>query len=289
MAWVNDVIQGILLGGLYALFAAGLSLVFGVMRLVNLAHGDLSILAAYLALVIVTPLGINPFLTIPIVMVVMAGTGYVLQRGLLNRALDEGVLPPILVTFGISIIIQNLLLEGFTANSRGLDAGVIEARAVTITEQVAIGWFPLLTMVTAVVVLLALHLFLTRTRTGRAFRATSDHQRAAQLMGINNRHLYGLATALALAMVALAGIFVGIRTTFSPFSGPLLLIFAYEVVIIGGLGSLWGTLIGGFLLGIAQTIGAHIDQGWGVLAGHLLFLAILAFRPTGLFAKQVDA
>jgi branched-chain amino acid transport system permease protein len=288
VAWVNDIIQGILLGGLYALFAAGLSLIFGVMRLVNLAHGDFSVLAAFIALALVGPLDINPFITIPLVMVIMAVFGYVLQRGLLNFALDAGPMPPILATFGIAIIIQNLLLETFSANSQGLDAGRIESEAITLSDQLAVGWFPLLTLVTSVVVLLALQLFLSRTRMGRAFRATSDNQRAAQLMGIDNKHLYGLAMALSLATVAIAGVFLGIRTTFSPSVGPARLIFGYEAVIIGGLGSLWGTLVGGILLGVAQTLGSHISQGWGILAGNILFLVVLAFRPQGLFAKQVQ-
>jgi branched-chain amino acid transport system permease protein len=287
VVWVNDVIQGILLGGLYALFAAGLSLIFGVMRLVNLAHGDFSILAAYIALVIVGSLHINPFYTIVLVAIVMAMFGYLIQRGLFNKAMDAGQVPAVLVTFGIAIIIQNLLQQGFTANSKGLDAGSIENVAIKVSGQIVIGWFPLITLLVSVAVLFGLQVFLGRTRTGRAFRATADHQRAAQLMGIDNRHLYGMAMAFALATVAIGGVFIGIRTTFSPSAGPLRLIFAYEAVIIGGLGSLWGTLVGGVLLGIAQIIGDHAHQGFGVLAGHILFLAILAFRPQGLFAKQV--
>jgi branched-chain amino acid transport system permease protein len=286
--WVNDIIQGILLGGLYALFAAGLSLVFGVMRLVNLAHGDFSILAAYISLVIVGSLHINPFYTIVLVMIVMAVFGYVIQRGLFNFAMDAGPMQAILATFGIAIIIQNLLLERFTANSKGLDAGWIENAIIRLSGQVVIGWFPLITVMASVVVLFGLQFFLSRTRLGRAFRATADNQRAAQLMGIDNRHLYGMAMAFALAIVAIGGVFIGIRTTFSPSAGPLRLIFAYEAVIIGGLGSLWGTLVGGIVLGIAQVLGDHIQQGWGMLAGHLVFLAILAFRPQGLFAKQAQ-
>jgi branched-chain amino acid transport system permease protein len=278
----------VLLGGLYALFAAGLALVFGVMKLVNLAHGDFGILAAYIALVLVTSLNINPFYTLIIVMIIMAVFGYVIQRGLFNFAMDAGIMQAVLATFGIAIIIQNLLLEGFTANSKGLDAGSIENAVITISNQVTIGWFPLITLIASVVVLLGLQAFLSRTRMGRAFRATADNQRAAQLMGIDNRHLYGMAMAVALAIVAIGGVFIGIRTTFSPSAGPFRLIFAYEAVIIGGLGSLWGTLVGGIVLGIAQVIGDHIHQGAGMLVGHLVFLAILAFRPQGLFAKSVQ-
>lgn len=288
MVWVNDIIQGILLGGLYALFAAGLSLVFGVMRLVNLAHGDFSILAAYIALAIVGSLKINPFYTIVLVMIVMGIFGYIIQRGLFNFAMDAGPMQAILATFGIAVIIQNLLLEQFTANSKGLDAGRIENGFIKISNSIVIGWFPLITIIVSVIVLLGLQVFLSRTRLGRAFRATADNQRAAQLMGIDNRHLYGMAMAFALAIVAIGGVFIGIRTTFTPLAGPMRLIFAYEAVIIGGLGSLWGTLIGGMVLGIAQVMGDHMHQGWGILVGHLVFLAILAFRPQGLFAKQVQ-
>lgn len=288
MIWVNDIIQGILLGGLYALFAAGLSLVFGVMKLVNLAHGDFSIMAAYIALAIGGSLDVNPFYTIIIVAIIMAVFGYAVQRGLFNFAMDAGPMQAILATFGIAIIIQNLLLEGFTANSKGLDAGRVENAVMTISDQIAIGWFPLITMLVSVAVLLGLQFFMSRTRMGRAFRATADNQRAAQLMGIDNRHLYGMAMAFALAIVAIAGVFIGIRTTFNPSIGPMRLIFAYEAVIIGGLGSLWGTLVGGIVLGIAQVMGDHASQGWGILVGHLVFLAILAFRPKGLFAKQVQ-
>jgi branched-chain amino acid transport system permease protein len=288
MVWVNDIIQGILLGGLYALFAAGLALVFGVMKLVNLAHGDMSIMAAYISLVIVGSLHINPFYTLILVMIIMAVFGYVIQRGLFNFAMDAGPMQAILATFGIAIIIQNLLLERFTANSKGLDAGRIENQFIRVSDQIVIGWFPLITLLTSVLVLFSLQLFLARTRTGRAFRATADNQRAAQLMGIDNRHLYGMAMALALAIAAIGGVFIGIRTTFNPLAGPVRLIFAYEAVIIGGLGSLWGTLVGGMVLGIAQVLGDHIHQGWGMLVGNLVFLAILAFRPQGLFAKQVQ-
>ena len=288
MAWVNAVVQGILVGGLYALLAVGLSLVFGVMRLVNLAHGDLAILAAYLALVLGDHAGLSPWLAIPVVVAVMALVGFVLQLGILNFTLDSD-LAPLLATFGIAVIIQNALLEEFSFNSQGLDGGAIETESIRITDEVAIGWFPLLTLVAAVVLLGALQLVIGRTALGRALRATSDDRRAAQLVGIDNRRLYGIAMAISLATAAVAGIFLAIRTTFDPSAGPVRLIFAFEAVIIGGLGSLWGTLVGGIVLGVAQAIGAQIDPGWGVLAGHLVFLAVLVLRPQGLFGRPVRA
>lgn len=286
MAWVNAVIQGILLGGLYALFATGLSLVFGVMRLVNLAHGDLSILAAFLLVAIVDSIGLDPWLGLVLVVPAMFVIGYLLQYGLLNITLSSGVLAPLLVTFGLAIILQNVLLEVFSADSRGLDAGTIETKSIHLSDELSIGWFPLITFLVSVVLLGALQLMLSRTRLGRVLRATADDQGAAQLMGIDHRRVYALAMGIALGTVALAGVFLGMRTTFAPGIGPARLIFAFEAVIIGGLGSLWGTLVGGVVLGVAQTVGAQISPGWGVLTGHLVFLAILATRPTGLFARQ---
>ena len=285
VGWVDTVVQGLLLGGLYALFATGLSLIFGVMRIVNLAHGDLSILAAFLAVVAVESLGLHPFAALLLVAPLMAGLGYGLQRLVLNRLLGRGILPPILVTFGLSIIIQNVLLEVFSADSRRLNPGGIETASVAIGGQLAVGLFPLLTLAVAVLVLLGLQGLIGRLAVGRALRATSDDQETAELMGIDNRRLYGLAMALSLGIVAVAGVFLGIRTTFTFASGPDRLLFAFEAVIIGGLGSLWGTLVGGAVLGVAQTVGAKLSPGWGILTGHLVFLAVLLFRPQGLFAK----
>jgi branched-chain amino acid transport system permease protein len=286
MTTVNAIVQGVLLGGLYALFATGLSLIFGVMRVVNLAHGVFTLLAAYLALVIVEHTGINPLIAMAILVPLMFIGGYAIQRFVINVTLGGSVLPPLLVTFGLAVIIENTLLKVFSADSRGLDAGRIENASIHIASRLNVGWLPLTIFLSAVVVLVALQLFFDRTMFGRALRATSDDQEAAQLMAINNRHLYAVAMGIALAIAGIAGVFVGIRTTFGPLEGPVLLIFAFEAVIIGGLGSLWGTLVGGVILGVAQTIGAQfISPGWFQLTGHLVFLAVLAIRPTGLFAR----
>ena len=289
MSWVNAVVQGVLLGGLYALVAAGLSLMFGVMRIVNLAHGALAVVATYGALLIGQTLGWHPFLALLVVVPVMAGLGWVLQRGLLDRALRGGELAPLLVTFGLAVVLQNLLLETFSANTRRLDIGGLGTASIRLGDDLAIGWFPLLAAVTGVVVIVGLRQFLARTRVGRAMRATSDDPEAARLMGIDDRTLYAAATAIALGTVAIAGVFLGARTTFDPGTGATTLIFAFEAVVIGGLGSLWGTLVGGVVLGVAQAVGAAVDPAYGVLAGHLVFLAVLAFRPRGLLPSAVTA
>ena len=288
MEWLDAIIQGVLLGGLYALFATGLSLIFGVMRLVNIAHGDLIVLSAFLGLAMVNGTGVHPLISLIVIVPVMAGIGYALQRGILNLTLGRDILPPLLVTFGLSIIIQNVLLEVFSADTQRLKAGALETASIAIGDQIAIGWFPLIVFLSAVGVITLLQLVLFRTRLGTAFRATSDDHETAALMGIDNRHVFGLAMALALAVVALAGTFMAIRTNFSPAIGPARLLYAFEAVIIGGLGSLWGTLAGGVILGVAQAIGAKFHPGGQILAGHVAFLIVLVLRPNGLFPRTRD-
>ena len=285
MQWLNVILQGVLIGGLYAMFAAGLSLIFGVMRLVNIAHGDLIVLAAYVALLVTQGLGIDPLTSLLLVVPIMAAIGYALQRGLLNYTLGDDLLPPLLVTFGLSVIIQNGLLELFTADSRKLQAGAIEIQTFEVMQGVWIGMLPLIQFAVAVAVIAGLQVLFYKTALGRAFRATSDDQAVAQLMGLDTRHVFAMAMALSLAIIAIAGVFLAVRTNFDPAIGPARLIFGFEAVIIGGLGSMWGTLAGGVILGVAQAIGAQLDPGWQLLAGHVAFLAILAFCPQGLFPK----
>jgi branched-chain amino acid transport system permease protein len=284
MEWINAIVQGILLGGLYALFAAGLSLIFGVMRLVNIAHGDLIIAVAYMAYFGIQFLGIGPFQSLIIVVPLAAIFGYALQRYLLNWTLGDD-LPPLLVTLGLSVIIQNVLLMAFTADSRKLDGGSLEVASWKLIEGLQVGVLPVLQFAAAVAVIGALQVLFYKTKVGRSFRATSDDQAVAQLMGIETRHVFALAMALSLAVVAIAAIFIGVVKSFNPFVGPSLLIYGFEAIVIGGLGSLWGTLAGGVVLGIAQSIGGHINLGFPIIAGHVALFAVLLFRPLGLFPK----
>ena len=283
--WIDTVIQGVLLGGLYALFAIGLSITYGVMRLVNIAHGDFIVLAAYLALWPVAALGVHPFVAILPVAAVMFGVGYVLQRVLLNRTIGPDILPPLLVTFGLSILIQNGLLETFTADAKSLQIGELATASVRVGESIAVGWLPLIVFGVAVALTLAVDALFNRTPVGMALRATSDDPATAGLMGIRAKHVYALALGLSFALVAVGGVFAGIRTTFSPDAGPASLLYAFEAVVIGGLGSLWGTFAGAVILGVAQALGAKIDAGMGVLAGHMVFLVVLLLKPSGLFAR----
>src|SRR5260221_8684458 len=285
MELVATVLDGILLGGLYALFASGLSLIFGVMRLINIAHGDLIVLSAFIALIITDRLGVHPLVSLVLVVPLMALLGYGLQRGIFNRTLGSDGRSPILVSFGLSVLLQNALLQIFSADSRRLQAGNLETLHIDLPGGMAVGVLPCLMFIVALVVIGGLQLLLY-TELGRAFRSVSDDQETAQLMGINNAHLFGLAMALSLAIVSVAGVFLGIRANFDPSIGPTRLIFAFEAIIIGGLGDLWGTLAGGVILGVAQTLGARINPGYQILAGHLVFLAILTVRPQGFFPRS---
>ncbi|MCB1334829.1 MAG: branched-chain amino acid ABC transporter permease [Roseivivax sp.] len=285
MEWINVIVQGVLIGGLYALFAAGLSLIFGVMRLVNIAHGDFIVGAAYLAMVVIQATGLHPLASLFLVVPAMAAIGYAIQLGLLNRVLGNDILPPLIVTFGLSIILQNLLLTGFSADSRKLNAGALETQSLAVLPGVDVGYLPLLTFVAAVALIAGLQYLFYHTAMGRAFRATSDDGEIAQIMGLDNRRVFAWAMSLSMSVVAIAGVFLAIRANFDPFMGPSRLIFGFEAVIIGGLGNLWGTLAGGVILGVAQGLGAQIDPGWQLLAGHIAFLVILAVKPRGLFPR----
>ena len=288
MGWVNAIIQGILTGGLYALFACGLSLMFGVMKLVNLAHGDLAVVAAYIGIGVIAVIHV-PFLwSVPIVVAIMAALGYVLQRSLFQSAITRGELTTLIVTFGLSIVIENGLLQFFTANNRGIGTGSsLISSSFSIGAGLQIAWLDVVIFALAVVVLLSLQYFLSASKYGRLIRAVADDREAAQLSGADYRHVFGIAAALAFITVALAGIAYGMTTVVSPTTGTdTILLLAFATVVIGGLGSLWGTLVGGIVLGVAQQIGAQINISYELLAGYIVFLAVLVIRPQGLTTRR---
>ena len=285
MDWLNALVQGLLLDGLYALFATGLSLMFGVMRIVNLAHGDLAVVASFLALALVSGTGLPLWVVCTVTVPLFAVLGYGTQRLLLQKSLSSGALATLLVTFGLSIVLQNLLLEVFSADTRTLDGGSFSTGALDV-GGISIGYQALTTFLLAAAVLAGIQVFLSRTGLGRMLRASSDDPETANLVGGDSRHIYGIATAIAFATVALAGLMFALRSSFDPATGPSRLLFAFEAVVIGGLGSLWGTMIGGVVLGVTQAIASQIDPALTLLAGHLVFLAVLAFRPQGLLAGR---
>lgn len=287
MIWLDVLVQGILLGGLYALFAAGLSLVFGIMRLVNLAHGDLIVFAAFAILLITATLGLNPFLAALIAAPLMFAVGWALQRFVLNRVLGRDILPPLLVTFGLSVALQNGMLEAFSADNQRLSVGPLESASIDL-GIVTVGTLPLLTFASAVAAIFVLNRIFYTTALGRAFRAVSDDPTTASLMGLNPKSVFAIATGLAMVIVTLAALYLGMRANFDPSIGPARLLYAFQAVIIGGLGSLWGTLAGGAIIGVAQTFGAQLNPEWQILAGHIAFLVVLLIRPRGLFPRAVD-
>ena len=279
MTWLNQIVQGILLGGYYALLACGLSFMFGVMRIINLAHGSLAVVAAYGVLTLADRWEVNPFLGLMLVMPVMALVGWGLQRLVLERSARAGELVPILATFGLAVVLDNTMFSLFGADTRSL-APQIDTLAYDGVEVagVTVGHLALLTFALAVLLLGGLHLVLARTPLGRRIRAVADDPATAQLVGVNATAVNAMAAAIAMMTVAVAGTFLAMRAAVDPYAGAPQLIFAFEAVMIGGAGSLWGTLAGGIALGVAQSLGAQIHTQGFLIAGHVLFLLVLLGR-----------
>ena len=278
MTWVAAVVHGILLGGFYALLASGLALMFGVMRIINLAHGSLALIGAYMAVTLVDHTGMSPYLTLLPILPGALVVGYLLQRTMLERSLRAGQLVPLLTTFGLLIVIANLLQQFFSPDVHSLDAGRIGPAAWHVSSELSIPWFDVLTLGIAFGVLVGLQLVLKFTQLGRELRATAADADTAELLGVNARAVYARATAIAVAIAALAGVFYGMRSAFDPNAGASELLYAFEAVVIGGIGSLWGTLVGGIVLAVAQEIGAQINPEYFALGGHAVFLAVLVAR-----------
>jgi branched-chain amino acid transport system permease protein len=281
---VETIIQGLLLGGLYGLFALGQALIFGVMRLTNTAHGDFIIMGGFIAFGL-TLLGASPWFALGITIPVTWLVGYVTQRYMLNQTLNKDPLPSLVVTFGLSIVIQNLLLEINSADPRSISTSGFNTMSLALGDNLAIGALPLTIFIIALLATIALQWFFNNTQAGRSFRAVSDDREIAELMGLKAGRVYAQATALAFGLIGLAGALQAMRTTIAPTDGPMLLLFAFEAVIIGGMGSFWGTLTGALLLGLTQQIVFRIDPGWGIWGGHVMFLLVLMLRPEGLFPK----
>ncbi|MFY0676720.1 MAG: branched-chain amino acid ABC transporter permease [Neptuniibacter sp.] len=282
---IETIFQGLLLGGLYCIFALGLSLMFGVMRLTNIALGDQIIISGFIAIGIAAILGLNVLLIGICILPIAFISGYLFQRMVLNPTLSKDPLPSLVVTFGLSIVIQNVLQEVFSANPRSLDSGGLNTESFSIGADLHIGVLPVIIFITAIICTYGLQLLFAKTALGRSFRAVSDDKEVAELMGMSAKKVYATATGIAFCLIAIAGVFQSMRTTVAPADGPSLLLFAFEAVIIGGMGSFWGTFVGAMVLGISQQIGFKFDPGWGIWFGHLVFIIILFIKPNGLFPK----
>jgi len=279
MNFLNQVLQGVLLGGYYALLACGLSFMFGVMRIINLAHGSLAVVAAYGVFYLADRHEWHPFAGLVIAVPVMAAVGWLLQRSLLERSARAGELVPILATFGLAVVIDNTLFANFGADTRSLAPFLEElAYGGFNIGPLTLGHLPLLTFGVAVVLLGGLHVMLKHTPLGRRIRAVADDPSTAQLVGVDAMAVNAAAAAIAMATVGVAGVFLAIRATVDPYAGAPQLIFAFEAVMIGGAGSLWGTLAGGIALGVAQSLGASVHTQGFLIAGHVLFLVVLLTR-----------
>ncbi|AQZ49750.1 MAG: branched-chain amino acid ABC transporter permease [Martelella sp.] len=284
MQWFDALVQGILLGGMYAQYALGMALMFGVMRIVNVSHGDLVILLSLIGISLASAFGLGPFTVMAALVPLAVAMGWLLQRAVLNRVVGEDPLPSLIATFGLSLALQNLMLQIWSANSRSLPGGGIESQSIQI-GGIYIGLLPVLVLLVAVGLTLALDLMLKRMRFGRALRAAAADVEAASMTGVNAKTVYATATAIAVGILGFAAVFQALRSTVAPADGGAQLIYAFEAVIIGGMGSVWGAFAGSMVLGIAQAVGFRLDPGFGVLAGHLVFLLILAVRPQGLFGR----
>ncbi|WP_370207813.1 branched-chain amino acid ABC transporter permease [Pararhodobacter marinus] len=285
MHWIDGIVQGVLLGGLYAQYALGMALMFGVMKIVNVTHGDLVILLALIGISLANVAGLGPWAVLATLVPIGAAIGWLLQRALLNRVVGDDPLPSLIATFGLSIALQNAMLVIWSADTRSLPGGGIQQASISL-GPIFIGVLPLIVLICATLLTGGLDAVMRRTRFGRSLRAASADVEAAALVGVNPRNVYAAATAIAVGLLGFAATFQAMRSTVAPADGPFQLIFAFEAVIIGGLGSIWGAFTGAMILGISQAIGFRISPGFGILAGHIVFLAVLAIRPQGIFKRK---
>jgi len=285
MQWLDGFIQGILLGGLYAQYALGMALMFGVMRIVNISHGDLMILLALIGVSLAVSFGLGPFALLVVLVPIATAIGYILQRGILNRVVSQDPLPSIIATFGLSIALQNAMQQIWSADTRSIPGGGIEQASWQIGE-IFIGVLPVIVLIVATLLTGGIDALLRFTKFGRSLRASASDVEAAALTGVNPKSVYASATAIAVGILGFAAVFQGLRSTVAPSDGPAQLIYAFEAVIIGGMGSIWGAFLGSMVLGVSQAIGFRINPGFGILAGHMVFLAVLAFRPQGIFGRS---
>jgi branched-chain amino acid transport system permease protein len=274
-AFIETLINGLLLGALYALFGLGLSISLGVMRMINIAHGDLIVLGAYITSVVMEVADVHALASLFFVAPIMFIIGWVLQRALFNHVIGRSVFAPLLVTFGLSIVVQNLLQETFTADTRSLRAENISQIGFDI-GGVSIGLLPLVSAGVSAGLFALTHAVIASTHYGRQSRAVADDPSTARLVGVDDKNFFA---------IVFAAVLYAIRTPFSPTAGPDRLLYSFEAVVLGGLGNLWGTFFGGLVIGVAQLFGARVSSGLGPFFGHLVFLTMLLARPQGLFAK----
>jgi branched-chain amino acid transport system permease protein len=281
------IVTGVMLGGLYAIIGIGMSLIFGIMKLTNIAHGDIMILGTFLTMIISQNLTGNPVIALLITIAIMMGFATVVQKFLINNVITKGAEPALLVTFGLSIIISNGLFQVFGANTRSIPNSLVTTNLIR-TEHFSVSMMYAASFIVAVAVIVALTLIMNKTSFGRAIRAASSDTMMSELLGVNTKRMYIYAMCLTVVTASIAGLLVGMTFPFYPTTGPQYLIIAFGVVVIGGMGSLVGTLIGGIILGLAQLVGAtFFGATYQQLTGFIVLLIVLAIRPQGLLSKAV--
>ena len=284
---LQSIITGILLGGLYAVIGIGMSMVFGIMRLTNIAHGDIMIMASFFTMIMTQDVTGNVWLSLLITIAAMLVLGYLLQTFLVNRVIDQGPEPPLLVMFGVSIIIRNLLFLIFGANAQTIPNPLATTNILN-SPNFSISGGYLVNFIVGVTVILVLRFIIQKTYFGMSIRATSSNRVGAELLGVNTKRVFAYTMCLAIITASIAGLLVGQTFPFYPHTGTQYLIVAFGVVVIGGMGSLGGTLVGGILLGLAQLLGAYFfGTAWQTVTGYVFMLIILTVRPQGIFAKAL--
>jgi branched-chain amino acid transport system permease protein len=290
---VQDLVNGVLAGGILAVVALGFSLVWGIMNIINLAHGAFIMLGAYLTYQLTKSFGLDPFLTLPISFVLMFALGYLIQRGLINRVARAPILITFLLTFGLSLIVVNLALFIWTGDTRGVTTWYSGTNFTVV--GVTIPWIKLYTLAAALVITALMHLWLTRSKTGRAIRATSMDIGAAQLAGVKVRHIYAIVFGLGAGLAGVAGTLISMSYAMTPSMGEPFLIKGFVVCVLGGLGSVQGALIGGIVYGIVEAVATQYN---GTILGQqisgsglqdaialIVLLIVLIVRPTGIAGK----
>ncbi len=288
MNWLTDlaspIVIGTLLGGLYVVNALGLSLVFGVLKVINVAHGALVVLASYVAYSALMSFGLDPLVWMLPAIPLFFLLGMLIEKYLLNRAVKKSADAALIIAFGIALIIQNGLQIIYSPQSRSLFPDYSMK-----TFQIGEIYIPLvyiLDFIAALLVMVVIHQFLRRTYLGQSITAASQDRQTAELMGINSTRVYQIAFGIAMVLASIAGIFLGLTFPFNPTSGNAQLIIAFGVIILGGLGSMVGTFLGGMIFGLSQTLGGHFLGPTGqLLVPFVMVLVVLTIRPQGLFGR----
>lgn len=282
---IDQLIQAVLLGGLYAIFALGLAISVGVLRFINVAHGDIIVMMSYLMLSLTQALGLPAPIAFMLLIPIGAVFGWLLQTSILQRASGQNEMQVILITFGLSIVIQNVLLTTYGADTRKVLAGGIELQSISLFGGVSVGVLPLIILTVAVAMIVLLELLLYRTDIGVKIRAVADEPGSARLVGLRVSGILAIAMALVGVTEAISGGLMSIWTNFDPSSGSSRLLIAFEVVVLAGLGSFWGVLAGGIVIALAQTFGGMVDSAYQILGGHIVFLILFLARPQGFLPK----